>query len=115
VGGRPLLEGLLLLDDDGFRERFRRSAVWRTRRAGLLRNASIALGNVAERQSVPALAGALRDHEALVRGHAAWALGRLGGAAARRHLELALRREDDAWVRDECALAREECGPLVVQ
>ena len=115
VSGRPLLEGLLLLDEDGFRERFRRSAIWRTRRAGLLRNACIALGNVAERQSVPALAGALRDYEALVRGHAAWALGRLGGSAARRHLELALSREDDAWVRDECELAREECGPLVVQ
>ncbi|HEY8678696.1 MAG TPA: tRNA epoxyqueuosine(34) reductase QueG [Candidatus Dormibacteraeota bacterium] len=115
VSGRPLLEELLALDEDGFRKRFRRSAVWRARRSGLLRNAAIALGNVGERGSVPALAGALRDHEPLVRGHAAWGLGRLGGTAARQHLELALRREDDVWVRDECELSLEECGPLVVR
>ena len=115
VSGRPLLEDLLLLDDTGFRERFRGSAVWRTRREGLLRNVCIALGNLGDRHSVSALAGALRDQAALVRGHAAWALGRLAGTAARAHLEAALKREDDPWVRDECGLARQECGPLVVQ
>jgi len=114
IDARPGLEALLGLDDDGFRARFRKSAVWRTRRSGLLRNVCIALGNVADRASVPALAIALDDVEALVRGHAAWALGRLGGAAARDHLEQALRRETDAWVRDECVLALQACGPLVV-
>lgn len=115
VSGRPRLEDLLLLDDARFRERFRGSAVWRTRREGLLRNVCIALGNLRDRHAVTALAGALRDPATLVRGHAAWALGRLGGSAARAQLEAALRREDDAWVRDECGLARQECGPLVVQ
>lgn len=114
IDARPRLEELLALDDVGFRARFRNSAVWRTRRSGLLRNVCIALGNIADRSSVPALATALDDAEALVRGHAAWALGRLGGAAARAHLERALRRETDAWVRDECALALQACGPLVV-
>ena len=114
IEARPRLEALLALDDDGFRARFRNSAVWRTRRSGLLRNACIALGNIADRDSVPALAIALDDGEALVRGHAAWALGRLGGTAARAHLEAALRRETDAWVRDECAQALQACGPLVV-
>jgi epoxyqueuosine reductase len=114
IDARPRLEELLALDDVGFRARFRNSAVWRTRRSGLLRNACVALGNIADRSSVPALATALDDAEALVRGHAAWALGRLGGAAARAHLERALRRETDAWVRDECALALQACGPLVV-
>jgi epoxyqueuosine reductase len=114
IEARPRLEELLALDDERFNARFRSSAVWRTRRSGLLRNACIALGNIADRTSVPALAGALEDQEPLVRGHAAWALGRLGGAAARAHLEQALRSEGDAWVRDECALALQECGPLVV-
>ena len=114
IDARPRLEELLALDEDGFRERFRNSAVWRTRRSGLLRNVCIALGNIADRSSVPALASALDDVEPLVRGHAAWALGRLGGAAARAHLEQAFRRETDAWVRDECALALQACGPLVV-
>src|ERR1700694_74539 len=114
IDARPRLEELLTLDDVGFRARFRNSAVLRTRRSGLLRNACVALGNIADRSSVPALATALDDAEALVRGHAAWALGRLGGGAALAHLERALRRETDAWVRDECALALQACGPLVV-
>jgi epoxyqueuosine reductase len=114
IDARPRLEELLALDEDGFRARFRNSAVWRTRRSGLLRNVCIALGNIADRSSAPALATALDDAEALVRGHAAWALGRLGGAAARAHLERAVRRETDDWVRDECQLALQACGPLVV-
>jgi epoxyqueuosine reductase len=114
IDPRPRLEELLGLDEDGFRARFRGSAVWRTRRSGLLRNACVALGNIADRGSVAALAIALDDVEPLVRGHAAWALGRLGGAAARAQLEQALRRETDAWVRDECAQALQACGPLVV-
>jgi epoxyqueuosine reductase len=114
IDGRPGLEELLSLDEEAFRGRFRQSAVWRTRRSGLLRNACIALGNVADRSSVPALREALEDGDPLVRGHAAWALGRLGGPAARSALQAALRRESDAWVRDECALAIEDCGPLGV-
>jgi len=114
IEARPRLEELLMLDEEGFRARFRESAVWRTRRSGLLRNVCIALGNVADRASVPALAAALDDPEPLVRGHAAWALGRLGGAAARAALERALSREADAEVRDECGLALQECGPLAV-
>ena len=114
IDSRPRLEGLLALDEDSFRTRFRGSALWRTRRSGLLRNVCIALGNVADRASVPSLAIALVDAEPLVRGHAAWALGRIGGAAARAYIENALRRETDASVRDECELALAACGPLVV-
>ena len=114
IEARPRLEELLTLDEAGFGRRFRDSAVWRTRRSGLMRNACIALGNIGDRGSVPALAAVLNDPEPLVRGHAAWALGRLGGAAARAALERALSREGDAWVRDECGLALEACGPLGV-
>jgi epoxyqueuosine reductase len=114
IDARPRLEELLALDEAAFRARFRTSAVWRARRAGLLRNVCIALGNLADRSSVPALVTALNDVEPLVRGHAAWALGRLGGATARDHIEEAIRRETDAWVRDECAQALQACGPLVV-
>ena len=114
IEARPRLEDLLTLDEPAFRRRFRESAVWRTRRAGLLRNVCIALGNIADRGSVTALAGALDDLEPLVRGHAAWALGRLGGMAARAALTHALSRETDAWVRDECGLGLQACGPLAV-
>ena len=114
IDARPRLEELLTIDDEEFRVRFRHSAVWRARRSGLIRNACIALGNAGDRSSVPSLEAALADREPLIRGHAAWALGRLGGASARRALEAALSREDDAWVREECELALEDCGPLAV-
>src|ERR1700682_5262239 len=54
IEARPRLEELLTLDDAAFRQRIRESALWRTRRAGLLRNVCVALGNVADRESVPA-------------------------------------------------------------
>lgn len=114
VDARPRLEELLTLDEDVFRDRYQATAVWRTRRSGLLRNACVALGNIGDRSSVPALSRALQDQEPLVRGHAAWALGRLGGTVASAALEEALSRESDAWVREECALALENCGPTAV-
>ena len=45
--------------------------------------------------TVPPLAAALADPEPLVRAHAAWALGRLGGPCARGALESARGREID--------------------
>ena len=111
---RPVLEELLGLDEPAFRTRFRGSAVWRTRRGGLLRNVCVALGNVGDRSSVPALAATLGDPDPIVRGHAAWALGRLGGAAARHHLEAAISAESDPFALAECDLALQACGPLVV-
>jgi len=43
----------------------------------------------------------LGESEPLVRQHAAWALGQIGGETARRELQLALRTEMDESVRTE--------------
>jgi len=91
----PRLPPLLALDAAGFQARFGRTAVARAKRRGLLRNVAVVLGNSGNRDGVPALVGALGDVEPLVRGHAAWALGRLGGAPARRALERARGGEPD--------------------
>ena len=106
-GLAPHLPSLLALDEAGFRARFGKTAVARAKRRGLLRNAAVALGNSGNTDAVPALAAALADPEPLVRGHAAWALGRLGGAAARRALEAARARGTDggAAAEIEAALA----------
>ena len=98
----PSLPELLRLDEDGFRARFRRSAVWRTKRRGLLRNVAVALGNSANPAAIGPLQAALHDPEPLIRGHAAWALGRLAHTTS---LRTALDREQDIDVRGELLVA----------
>jgi epoxyqueuosine reductase len=91
-----------------FSARFRRSPVKRAKRRGLLRNVAVALGNWGSPEAVPVLAAALSDEELLIRGHAAWALGRIGGLQAREALRSRLGVEGDAWAREEISLALEE-------
>jgi epoxyqueuosine reductase len=107
VGSSPELIPLLSLTEEQFRERFRLSPIRRTKRRGLLRNVCVALGNSGDQQAVPALTGALHDNESLIRGHAAWALGRVGGEQAKHALQDALTAETDTEVQKEiqCALA----------
>ena len=71
----PRLADLIALDDAGFRARYAKTAVARTKRRGLLRNVAVALGNAKNPAAVEPLTTALRDSEPLVRAHAAWALG----------------------------------------
>jgi epoxyqueuosine reductase len=68
-------EELLNLSEDEFRKRFRGTALRRTKRRGLLRNAAIVLGNGGDEASLPALRRALDDSDAIVREAAAWAIG----------------------------------------
>ena len=111
VGSSPALIPLLALTEDEFRERFRHSPVKRAKRRGLLRNVCVALGNLADPVAVPALERTLREEpEALVRGHAAWALGRIGGARARAALAAAAANDTDETVRQEARAALEENG-----
>ncbi len=102
----PLLD-LIALDEAGFAARFGGSAVARTRRRGLLRNVCVALGNWGSPRALPALRKALADEQPLIRGHAAWALGRVTEVAARVALDAALPREPDPWVRREISAALE--------
>jgi epoxyqueuosine reductase len=101
----PHLPDVLALDAAAFRDRYRGTAVLRTRRRGLLRNVAVALGNSGNPDAVPSLVAALADPEPLVRGHAAWALGRLGGRVARDALERTQRTDEDPGVRAEADAA----------
>ena len=62
----PQLDELAGLDAPAFRERFRGSAVLRTRRRGLLRNVAVALGNVSAGGSSASLERLASDSEPLV-------------------------------------------------
>jgi len=105
IGNAMDLPAVLRMTKAQFREWFGPTAMaWRGK-AVLQRNAAVALGNSSEQKAVPPLVEALGDRKPLVRGHAAWALGRLGGNAARTALEALLARECDAHVREEAKLA----------
>ena len=73
----PELGGLASLDEEAFRERFRRSPVKRAKRRGLLRNVAVALGNAGEAGQRPVLERLAGDDDPVVREHAAWGLRRL--------------------------------------
>jgi len=101
----PDLASLLHLDEDCFRQRFRKSPIRRTRRRGLLRNVCIAMGNSGDAAFVDDLLAVLNDTEPLIRGHAAWALAQLANGqnsgAILMRLRDALRRETDHDVFEE--------------
>jgi epoxyqueuosine reductase len=96
------LAELFFLDDAGFRARFRKTPLWRSKRRGILRNAAIVLGN---QPPTPAALAALRrglnDEEPLVRGASAGALGRFNTNEAREALLARRKIESHDYARAE--------------
>jgi epoxyqueuosine reductase len=73
----PPLAELLVLDEPGFRARFRGTPIRRTGRHRFLRNALIAAGNSGDASLLPLVEARLGDESPLVRAMAVWALARL--------------------------------------
>ena len=89
----------LALSAEEFNRKFKGTPLKRPKRRGVLRNVVVVMGN----QKLPAflepLKKALHDDEPLVRSHAAWALGEIGGTEASIALEESLKTELDESVR----------------
>ncbi len=100
----PLLK-LLTLDEETFNQRFAYSPIKRIKRARLVRNACVAAGNWGSKTAVPSLITLLSDPEPIVCGHAAWALGQIGGKRARTAVAHVLKSETDESVRQEMRLS----------
>ncbi|MBV8339231.1 MAG: tRNA epoxyqueuosine(34) reductase QueG [Candidatus Eremiobacteraeota bacterium] len=110
VGTAVDLVAVLSMTKAQFRQWFGPTAMaWRGK-ATLQRNAAVALGNSQDERAVAPLSRALNDRKLIVRGHAAWALGELGGEQAQSALRALLARESDAWVRDEALEALNKCS-----
>lgn len=91
-----------------FATRFAPTALSRPGREGLLRNAAIAAGNLADPDLVPALADCLQaDPSPIVRRHAAWALGRIPHPNTRALLLQSLQSERNPDVLREIEQALE--------
>jgi epoxyqueuosine reductase len=95
------LVDVLAMDEARYETEFTGTAMRRATRSGLRRNAAIVLGNRRDEQALGPLLTALGDDDAVVRGHVAWAIGRIDG----KHpaLAKALARETDERVRAELA------------
>jgi epoxyqueuosine reductase len=100
----PLLD-LLGMERAAWNRRFKTTPVRRAHYEGFLRNVAVGLGNWGNPEAAPALAARLHHSHRLVRGHVAWALGRVGTEPARAALQNRLSNEEDAWVREEIELA----------
>jgi len=108
----PVLTELMRMTQPEFEERFRHSAVRRAKYAGFLRNVAVALGNSRDASACAVLTESLKHAEPVVRAHAAWALGQIGGECSRRSLAQAVKRETDVSVLEEIQAASKICETL---
>ncbi|MBY0123170.1 tRNA epoxyqueuosine(34) reductase QueG [Bacillus sp. S/N-304-OC-R1] len=99
---KPLLKPLLNLGNRDFKEKFGPiSGSWRGKKP-IQRNAIIALAHFKDETAVDELIQLLKtDSRPVIRGTAAWALGKIGGTNARLALEKARQEEKDEAVLNE--------------
>jgi epoxyqueuosine reductase len=75
----PALDWLAEMSAEEFRDVFRGSPLRRAKRAGVRRNAVIAMGNSGDKKFLPALQTLAADEDEVVRESAAWAVQKLSG------------------------------------
>lgn len=100
------LHELHQLTAEQFKEQFTGYPVSRAKWQGFLRNACVVMGNSGKPEVLPALQSLLTENpHALVRAHAAWAIGALSRdqklPAGRQLLQNRLPVEPDTWVQEE--------------
>lgn len=103
---KPLLTPLLSISNREFKEKFgRTSGAWRGKKP-IQRNAIIALGHFKEESAIEDLQKVLKDDpRPVIRGTAAWALGRIGTEKAKEVLLTAREKVKDDEVLNEIELA----------
>lgn len=99
---KPLLKPLLTIKNREFKEKYGSMAgSWRGKKP-IQRNAILALAHFRDQSSVPDLTRLLFDDpRPVIRGTAAWALGKIGGKEAKQALLKAKDRESDSAVLEE--------------
>ncbi|WP_341201377.1 tRNA epoxyqueuosine(34) reductase QueG [Planomicrobium okeanokoites] len=99
---KPLLEPLLKISNREFKEKFGYvSGSWRGKKP-IQRNAILALAHFKEVSAVPALIDLLvSDERPVIRGTAAWAIGKIGTAEGLHALKIAEEKEKDSEVLEE--------------
>ncbi|MBR3119261.1 MAG: tRNA epoxyqueuosine(34) reductase QueG [Oceanobacillus sp.] len=96
---KPKLEPMLRISNRSFKEKFgHMSGSWRGKKP-LQRNALIALGHYKDKTAIPEMISVMKeDSRPVIRGTAAWALGKIGTVEAFRAIEAAMENEKDDQV-----------------
>jgi len=99
---KPLLQPLLFMSNKEFKEKYGHvSGSWRGKKP-IQRNAIIALAHFKETEAIGDLITVMqKDPRPVIRGTAAWALGKIGGMDSKSALENAVNKEDDTEVLKE--------------
>ncbi len=108
-GGFPVLnlEQIFSIDKKRFIEKYKGTSIIRAGRKGLLRNAAVVMGNSRNPMFLEQLSMGIVDDDPVIRSHAAWAIGKIGGGKAKDILNAALKRELNPYVRNEISHALE--------
>lgn len=101
-GTSPPLIPLLDISEEGFNRSFADFD-----KLILQRNIVVALGNIGDPVAFSALSRMLNQPESIIRSHAAWALGKIGGYQARQVLRNTYQAERETEVRKEIERALE--------
>lgn len=108
IGSRIPLIPLLQITEGEFQNYFAYNQIAMRPREAIKRNAALALGNIGDSRAVVPLIKVLQeDDNSIVRGHTAWALGKIRGKKAKIALEKAIKIEKDKEVREEIINALE--------
>ncbi|MEK5379494.1 tRNA epoxyqueuosine(34) reductase QueG [Niallia sp. FSL W8-0635] len=99
---KPLLQPLLFISNKEFKEKYGHiSGSWRGKKP-IQRNAIIALAHFKEEGAVGDLITVMKkDPRPVIRGTAAWALGKIGGDESKTALQTAIQQEGDEEVLQE--------------
>ncbi|AYC30211.1 tRNA epoxyqueuosine(34) reductase QueG [Paenisporosarcina cavernae] len=99
---KPLLQPLLKINNRAFKEQFgQMSGSWRGKKP-IQRNAILAIAHFKEIEAVDDLIEIMQnDPREVIRGTAAWAIGKIGTDAGRVALEEAMKKEQDPTVIEE--------------
>lgn len=99
---KPLLKPLLTISNREFKEKYGHvSGSWRGKKP-IQRNAILALAHFKDTSALPVLIDLMhKDPRPVIRGTAAWAIGKIGDEKLRPELEKALERESDEEAKQE--------------
>ena len=97
----PELEKLINLSQEEFSKLFKNSPVKRAKRAGLIRNVLVAIGNSGNKEFVPLVLSKLSDENPVVRSQAVWAYFKIENQNCYDRLLVMLHNESDPDVIEE--------------